>query len=446
MTLALAPARPNDAGTTLPSADASPGIELPDTTKPAIATGRLQGALSFFAHRKWVIGLLVAAVAVIAYLAFRHFQGTVVTVDAVQRADLVETVVASGHVESPFRVVIASQVTGTVASVVVHEGETVRAGQPLILLSAGELQSSASEARATVAQAEAQVRQISEVSLPQAMEAQRSAASSLLATQQIYDRASVLMTKGFVTRAYFDEVKKNRNVARTQVATAAAQVQSARAGGSNFASAQAGLAQARAGSSAAASRLGYTTITAPRAGVLISRSVERGTVVTPGTPLMVLAPGTASQIVLQIDERNLGKVAVGQSAIVSADAYPNQRFAAVITFINPGVDIARASATVKLTVANPPAYLRQDMTVSVDVQTARRNAVLSLPGSSVRDALSSTPWVMTVENGKAVRRNVRLGLQGNNRIELVGGVAQGTIVIPVASPVLAGARVSTSAK
>ena len=268
----------------------------------------------------------------------------------------------------------------------------------------------------------------------------------MLGAQQIYDRAAVLMGKGFVTRAYFDDVKKNRDVARTQVATAAAQVQSARTGGSNFALAQAGLALARAGSSAAESRLGYTTITAPRAGVLISRSVERGTVVTPGTPLMVLAPGSATQIVLQIDERNLGKVAIGQSAIVSADAYPNQRFTAVVTFINPGVDIARASATVKLTVPKPPAYLRQDMTVSVDIETARRSAALSLPGSSVHDTLSSAPWVMTVENGKAVRRNVRLGLQGTHRIELLGSVPQGMMIIPVASPVVVGARVSTSTK
>jgi HlyD family secretion protein len=407
---------------------------------------RPQKALSFVQQHKWIIALTVATVLAIAYLTIRHFQGAVVAVDLVQRADLVETVVASGHVESPFRVDIASQVTGTVASVVVREGETVRAGQPLILLSADELQSSASEARAAVAQALAQVRQVDEVALPQALEAQRSSASTLLGAQQIYDRAAVLMGKGFVTRAYFDDVKKNRDVARTQVATAAAQVQSARTGGSSFALAQAGLVLARAGSSAAESRLGYTTITAPRAGVLISRSVERGTVVTPGTPLMVLAPGSVTQIVLQIDERNLGKVAVGQSAIVSADAYPNQRFTAVVTFINPGVDIARASATVKLTVPKPPTYLRQDMTVSVDIETARRNAVLSLPGSSVHDALSSAPWVMTVENGLAVRRNVRLGLQGNNRIEIAAGVGQGVQVVPVASPIVVGTRVSPSAK
>jgi HlyD family secretion protein len=396
----------------------------------------------FLLSHKWLLALAVVAVLVIAYSSVRYFKGATVSVDIVKRADLIETVVASGHVESPFRVGVASQITGTVVSVAVREGETVREGQPLIILAADELRNAAIQAQAAVAQAQAHVRQISELSLPQAIEAQNSAGSNLLATQQIFDRTSALMGKGFVTRAYFDDVKKNRDVARAQVATAAAQVRSARVGGSEFATAQADLMQARAGASAATSRLAYTTISAPRAGILISRTVERGMVVTPGAPLMALSPETATQIVLQIDERNLGKVAVGQPALVSADAYPQQRFAAIITFINPGIDITRASATVKLTVPSPPTYLRQDMTVSVDIETARHNAVLSLTDKSVHDALSSSPWIMTIEHGRAVRRTVRLGLHGNNRIEIISGVKPGTMIIPVASTVVAGARVS----
>jgi HlyD family secretion protein len=422
------------------SAPASQAVESVDASSPQVHN-KPTWIITLWS-RKWLIALATIVVLTLAYMTFRHFKGTSVTVDIVERADLVETVVASGHVESPFRVEISSQIAGTVVSVAVQEGETVREGEPLILLAADELQSSASQAQAAVAQAEAHVRQISELSLPQAIEAQNSAASSLLATQQIFDRTSALMVKGFVTRAYFDDVKKNRDVARTQVVIAAALVRSARAGGSAFATAQADLAQAKAGASAATSRLAYTTISAPRAGILISRTVERGTVVTPGASLMVLSPKTATQVVLQIDERNLGKVAVGQQALVSADAYPNQRFAAIITFINPGVDIARASATVKLTVPNPPAYLRQDMTVSVDIETARRNAVVSLPVNSIHDARTSAPWIMTVESGRAVRQNVRLGLQGNNRMQILSGIKPGSMVIPVASTITAGTRVS----
>lgn len=390
---------------------------------------------------KWLVAAAVLALVAAIAASLSYLRGDAVPVELVQRADLLETVVASGHVESPYRVEIASQIIGTVISVAVREGETVRQGQKLIVLAADELLNAVAQAQATVAQADANVRQISELTLPQALEAQRSAQASLLSAQQVFGRTSTLMAKGFVTRAYFDEVTRNRDVALTQVGIAAAQIRSARSGGSGLAAATAALAQARAGAAAARSRLGYTTISAPRDGILISRSVERGMVVTPGLTLMLLSPGGDMQIVLQIDERNLSRISIGQTARVSADAYPRQHFIATVSFINPGIDIARASATVKLTVPNPPAYLRQNMTVSVDIETARRAQVLSLPGSAVHDALTAAPWVLVVEDGRTVRRPVRLGLQGDQRIEILGGLTPGAQVIPATSDVVPGARV-----
>jgi multidrug efflux pump subunit AcrA (membrane-fusion protein) len=145
-------------------------------------------------RHKWLLGLAIIVILAVAYASFRFFKGTDVPIDVVQRADLIEAVVASGHIESPFRVDISSQITGTVVSVAVREGETVREGQPLVLLSSDELQASAAQAQAAVAQAKAQVRELNELSLPQAIEAQRSAASSLLATQQILNRTSLKRT------------------------------------------------------------------------------------------------------------------------------------------------------------------------------------------------------------------------------------------------------------
>lgn len=406
----------------------------PDVGKPR------QLLLRVWDH-KWPVAAAFLGLVAASYASYQYFRGERVPVEMVARADLIETVVASGHVESPFRVEIASQIIGTVVSVAVREGETVRQGQTLIVLAAEELLNTAAQAQATVAQADANVRQINELTLPQALEAQRSARASLLSAQQVFGRTSTLMAQGFVTRAYFDQVTRDRDVALTQVGVASAQVRSARSGGSGLAAAAAALTQAKAGSAAAQSRLGYTTISAPRDGVLISRSVERGMVVTPGATLMLLSPGGDMQIVLQIDERNLSRIAIGQTARVSADAYPGQRFAAIVSFINPGIDIARASAVVKLTVVNPPAYLRQNMTVSVDIETARRAQALSLPGSAVHDALTAAPWVLVMEDGRAVRRPVRLGLQGDQRIEILGGLDAGAKVILATSDVAAGARV-----
>ena len=143
---------------------------------------------------------------------------------------------------------------------------------------------------------------------------------------------------------------------------------------------------------------------------------------------------------MQIDERNLGKLALGQTALASADAYPDQKFAAVVSYINPGIDITRASVEVKLTVADPPDYLRQDMTVSVDVEVAAKDRALVLPIRSVHDVLSGQPWVLGINSGRAVKRQVRLGLRGNSHIEILEGLAEGEVAIPLNSGVLTGQR------
>jgi HlyD family secretion protein len=376
-----------------------------------------------------------------AWQGVRVIWGPAVVVDQVKRGNLVETVVASGHVETPFRVEIGSQITGTVEEVLVQEGERVSKGQPLISLEARELKATVVQAQGAVAQAEARMRQLDELTLPSAREALTQAQANLLNAQHTFDRTSQLTQNGFATRAALDDAQKTLDVARTQVRTAEFQVYTASPGGSDYVMAQTLLNQAHANLETAESRLGYATISAPRDGVLITRNVERGAVVQPGKALLILAPTGEMQLVLQIDERNLGKLALGQKALASADAYPDQKFAAVVSYINPGIDITRASVEVKLTVTDPPVYLRQDMTVSVDIEVAAKDRTLVLPVRSVHDVLSGQPWVLGINGGRAVKRPVRLGLRGNSNIEILEGVAEGEVAIPLNSGVLTGQHV-----
>ena len=395
---------------------------------------------ALWSHR-WFVFAVMLALGVGGWQGARLIFGPAVVVDQVRRGNLVETVVASGHVETPYRVEIGSQVTGTVDDVLVQEGQRVIKGQPLISLESRELKATVVQAQGAVAQAEARMRQLDELTLPSAREALTQAQANLLNAQQTYDRTSTLAKEGFATRAALDDAQKTLDVARTQVRTAEFQVYTASAGGSDYVMAQTQLNQAHANLDTAESRLGYATISAPRDGVLITRNVERGAVVQPGKALLVLAPAGEVQLVLQIDERNLGKISLGQKALASADAYPDQRFAAVVSYINPGIDITRASVEVKLTVADPPDYLRQDMTVSVDIEDAAKNNALVLPVRSVHDLLSGQPWVLGIKDGRAVKRPVRLGLRGNSHIEILEGLSEGEVAIPQNSGVLTGQRV-----
>jgi len=391
--------------------------------------------------RRWFV-LTVLVIAVSGAIAIlRLFLGPEVIVDQVKRGNLVKTVVASGHFETPFRVEIGSQMTGVVTDVLVDEGEAVKAGQELIHLDAREIKAAVVQSQGALAQAEARLRQLNELTLPAARETLAQAKASLVDAQSTYDRTSSLFKNGFSPNSALDEAQKNLDVAKAQVRSAELQVFTASPGGSDYVVAETQVNQALANLEAAQSRLAYTVITAPRDGILINRSVEKGSVVQAGKPLLVLAPNGISQLVIGVDERNLGLIALGLPALASADAFPDQKFEGKVSYINPSVDITRASVEVKLDVTEPPSFLRQDMTVSVDIEVGRRNDVTVIGTRYLHDLQTDTPWVLTVSNGRAVKRNVKLGLRGLNDAEIIDGLTMGDKIIPSLSGVVSGQRI-----
>lgn len=377
----------------------------------------------------------------LAFFLTRSWLGPVVPVFEARRVTLVQSVVASGRVETPLRVDVGSQLTGTVVEVPVAQGQTVKKGQVLLVLDSGEQKAALEQARAGLAQAEARIVQLDRLALPAARQSLLQAETNLQNARRQFERQRELREKNFVGQAALDEARRSLDIAESQVQSARLQVQSNDVNGADRAIARANLEQARASIAAAQARLDLTRITAPHDGVLIARNVERGDVVQPGKLLMVLSPAGPTQLVLQVDERNLAMLKPGQQAIASADAWPDQRFKAEIVYINPGIDAQRGSVEVRLDVAEPPAYLRQDMTVSVDIEVARRANALAIPADTVRDGSGSQPWVMKVNDRHAKRQPVRLGLRGTGQIEVMEGLQEGDLVLAGTASVAAGKRV-----
>jgi HlyD family secretion protein len=379
----------------------------------------------------WLVGILAAiGIGALAWVYGAPLVlGPVVTVSTVTRTNLVQTLVASGHVETPFRVSISSRIAGVVARIPVSEGDTVSAGDTLIVLDDSEARAAVLQAEAQVAQAEARTRQITELTLPLAEQSLGGAKATLQNAQQIYDRAAKLAKSGVGTRAAREEAEKYLTVARTQSSEAELQVQTNRPGGSDYVLAETQLAQAQASLAAAKVRMGYSEIKAERSGILISRNVEAGNVVQPGAELMQLSPTGDVQIVVQIDEKNLGLVALGQDALASADAYGKQTFPVKVAFINPAVDLQRASVEVKLKVTDPPDYIRQDMTVSVDIGVASRKQALVMNFADIHEPTSDAPWVLKVQDDRAKRQTVNVGLISAGKVEILSGLAEGDKII-----------------
>ncbi len=428
--------------TTSPTPPTSPPAK-PGEPAP-VAPAREEKKAAPRSLRSWLLialGVLLVLAALL-YLSRNLILGTPTKVYAATSSELVQTVVASGRVISPQRVTVALQASGRVLRVAVAEGQTVERGQLLIELDNSDARASLAQARAATAQAQARVRQLRELSQPVAAQALAQAQATALQARKALARNRDLVAQGFISQAALDDAQRAVDVADSQVASARAQAASNTPSGSDAALAQAALAQAMAGQQLASVKLAQGQVLAPSAGVLISRDVEVGDIVQPGEALMVLAAAGQTQVLVQIDEKNLSKIALGQKALGSADAFPSQRFDAVVSFINPGVDAARGSVEVKLNVTQPPAYLRQDMTVSIDIETARRTATVVIPTSSLEDAATEQPWVLVVRDKRVVKQFVTLGLRGDTRVEVLTGITAGEGVVPASKTgVKAGQRV-----
>lgn len=405
------------------------------STSDSKKTSELQTAVSkIFGLTRKHIGIILLVVAILALaitLGTRFILGPKVVLETIIQRDFVQSVVASGRVEAPHRVDIGVQITGTVHAVPVNEGQMVEINTPLIELESSELHAAVSQAEAAVILAKAQLRQLHELQAPMAEQAVREGKANQVAALQNLERSRILLKKNLISQASLDEAVRAEQVTRSKVSSLQLQMTSLQANGSQVALSEASVAQAQAGLVFAQTKLAYTTLKAPMAGVLIARNVELGDVVQPGTILMQLSPSGETEMVVQIEEKNLHLLKLNQSALASADAYPEQLFSAQLVYINPGIDANRGSVEVKLRVPKPPDYLRQDMTVSVDIEVANsRNAVL-VPSAALHDVNSAAPWVLKLNGNKVHRQAVTLGLRSDGMSEVLTGLSAGDQVVPI---------------
>ena len=374
------------------------------------------------------LGLLAAAAA-FGFWLWQARGPQVRTLSPVRR-DLEQHVVASGRVRVPVRIQVASQLSGLVVAVTAAEGRRVQAGELLIQIDDAEARAAAAQAQAGVAQARARVAQLERVGTIVAAEALREADTNLEQAEAELGRSAELVAKGALPQRELDDARRAVQRAQAQRSAAEAQRVASTPVGTDSRIALTALLEAQARAAGAEARLAQTRLLAPAAGTVLSRAVEPGDLAQPGQTLLVLAADAQTELVFEADERNLPFLATGQAAMAAADAYPERSFSARVSFIAPAIDPQRGSVEVQLSVEQPPEFLKPDMTVSVDLTTARRAGVLTLPSEAVRGITTSAPWVLVVEDGHVRRRSISLGLRGDGAVEVLRGVTPGAAVVP----------------
>ncbi len=374
--------------------------------------------------------LLLLLAASLAWLAWRAPLVDAVTVRA---APLLRSVQFSARVAALTRVDVGSTLTARVAQVLVRQGQIVRQGEPLVRLEADEWRAALTQAQAAQTQAAARLAGLRSSGRAQAQAALQQAQATVLAAQVDVARTRQLVEQQFLSPARLDEAQRALSVAQAAQAAATAQVQANAETGSDTAQAQAQWVAAVASTQAAQARLAQTVLRAPASAQVLARLVEPGQIVQPGRALLSLALQGPTQLKAQVDERFLAQLAIGQRASVVADAFAQQRLAARVTEIAPAVDAQRGAVEVTLALEDaPPDFLREDMTLSVEVQTARRAQVLSVPLSALRGAAApgddaASVWVAV--DGRAQARALRLGLRNLQAAEVLSGLQPGDAVL-----------------
>ncbi len=238
------------------------------------------------------VAAAVAAGAIAGYLVFDHLFG--------ERALPEGLIQTNGRIEGD-RIIVASKFPGRIDRLMAREGDSVTAGQLLVVLEDAQTRAKVEQAREAVA----------------AREAQRQAARRQQAqARRDAERFRGLLAEGTASRHEAEKAELAWRVARD-----------------HYASAQAQLNKAKAELAEAESILADLTITAPSAGTITTRMVDGGEVVAAGTPLLGIVDLDRLYLKVYVPEAQIGKLRLGLPARVYTDAFPDRPFAATVRYI-----------------------------------------------------------------------------------------------------------------
>ena len=327
-------------------------------------------------------GVVVLGGFVALSAAKRRQPSVEVRMEKVQRRDLVSIVTASGQVQPRSKVDVSADITGRIISLPVREGNMVQRGQVLVRIDPAQYEANVERSQAFLASAQAN-------------------AAQARATKDQAERAYV--------RARDIRAQNSQLVSQEALEQAQTQQEIAVA---NLQAAQHQVDQAAAGLREAQEQLRKTTIVAQMSGKVTRLAVEEGEVAVPGTfsretgLLMTISDLSVIEVRVQVDETDVVRIGMGDSAEVSIDAFPDTTFSGRVTEIaNSAIRGAVAAAgqggqaqaidfEVVVTLDHPPADIRPDLSATARIITDTRDRALSVPiiALTVREpeALDST--------------------------------------------------------
>lgn len=416
-------------------------------------------------NKKWYRLGIAALIVVIIFLVIAKKQGligkpegTKVTIEEVSIKSITETVSANGKIQPEAEVKISPDVSGEVVELYVKEGDAVKAGTLLakidpkiytsnyerILAGLNSQKANLANARARVAQVEAQ----------------------FINAKATFDRNESLWKQKAISASEYDAAKSAFEVARAEVTAAQENVKAA----------EYSVKSSEASVKEASENLYKTSIYAPVDGTISKLNVEKGERVagasqfSSGTEILRIANLSIMEVIVSVNENDIVRVSLNDTALVEVDSYLNRKFKGVVTEIATSANITGLSADqvtnfdVKIRLL-PNSYkdlekkdnapFRPGMSATVDIQTTVVDNVLTVPIQAVTTRQDTTDKklvaqqgenndqeeikpksnqpiqeiVFVLEDGIAKIRKVKTGIQDNTSIEIIEGLKKGEKVI-----------------
>jgi HlyD family secretion protein len=356
-----------------------------------------------------------------------------VTATKAQRGRVEQTVsaISSGTVKASKDANVSAEIMGKITAIPVKEGDHLNAGDVLIELNHTELDAQVKLAEANLEAGRAMgnqavigadvYRDVAETQVSQAKAQTDQAAADLRRLKALFDQKAI-------SRAEYDKAALAARVASEAYAAALANQRQNQARHEEVRSSQANIEQLQAAVEVARAMRDKATIRAPYPGVVSKILVDEGEAVTPGIPLLQLVEDQDRYVEAPFDEANSGQMKVGQHVRINLDAYRGVDFPGTVTYISPVVilnpDFSR-TLNVKVQVDKDQDKFVPGMSADVVILVDEKENALYVPSQ----ALIREQYAYLIEDGKAVRREVKVGIGNWARTEILSGIKEGETVI-----------------
>lgn len=421
---------------------ARPVLERPDQT----AASNLGGAPSprdgsrdreatrrFPVKKILAVGILVVIAAVAGFLFFRP---VAVTVAAVTTRDIAPAIQGVGTVEAKVVVNVSSKITDRVVSVLVDQGDTIRAGQVMARLDDTQYVPGVNQAAASMRAAEAQLRDLLAGARPDEIEQLRARLASASATRALterdFQRTKDLFAKELISAQDMDRARQAYDAATAAERDARHALDLALNNWARTDQIEAARAQVQAAQSAlvlAREKLTDTVIVSPLEGYVVSRDLEAGGIVNPGIPIFKIADPRTAWVTVYVDQRDTAGLAVGNPADITLRSLPGHVFRGRVARIQREGDRVTEQLAVDVAFAERPPRLILGEQVEVTIRPPTHSAAIALPLAAVVRRPDGS-GVLVVEDGRIHFKPVRLGAADPaGWIEALQGLSPGQAVV-----------------